>query len=508
MISSSVVCVYFLFDTHHTSRITDATMAADSSLQHCGNHIDNKCSQCQRLQETISELQRECEILRQANSTILQRQLDGEAEISRLKEENKSLQILFEEADKRGKYHDIVKKNRHWEYPVDETTLRSLLGFDSEDLVDMADITTKMRRGEVVNHIGPNPRPGYTGYSEGYLPHYKEFAKALIEYRHTIDYMDGEIFRFTLGDVELPEQVLDVLQDALQQTHCHELCFYHIFFSGDEYINFIAKCVQADSRLMSLTLNEVNFERDRDVETLCNVMNSIETLQYLNMSECESEQGGLQDIVFNMLKSKSLVKIDLKNINFGMYDLLPTDMTEFLSSNPSLKNLDMGGNRFNTQDIDYISNALRQNKTLRELNLRSNHGSDDWYYTLESVVFDCESLNGAYDSNHHCLLKISRTAKFNIYDDPVLNRRKKLYNILSTRNRQRENAACFEYDEIGIKHIPQILSMLKLFSEHHVDEEDGWQEVNEVCPLSIAFEIMRDWKMPELYNNLSVMNED
>ena len=65
---------------------------------------------------------------------------------------------------------------------MDETTLRSLLGFDSEDLVDMADITTKMRRGEVVNHIDPNPRSNYTVYSEDYLPHYKEFAKALTEF--------------------------------------------------------------------------------------------------------------------------------------------------------------------------------------------------------------------------------------------------------------------------------------------------------------------------------------
>ena len=180
-------------------------------------------------------------------------------------------------------------------------------------------------------------------------------------------------------------------------------------------------------------------------------------------------------------------------------------MTEFLPSNPTLKNLDMGGNRFNAQDIRYISDALRQNKTLRELNLRSNDG-DDWdqnWDTLESVIFDCESLNSAYDSNHHCLLKISeisRTAMFNIYDDPVLNRRKKLYYILSRRNRHRSNAAHFETANIGIKHIPQILSLLKPFSEHYLNDENGRREKKEVHPLSIVFEIMRDWKMPELYN--------
>ena len=42
--------------------------------------------------------------------------------------------------------------------------------------------------------------------------------------------------------------------------------------------------------------------------------------------------------------------------------------------------------------------------------------------------------------------------------------------------------------------------MLKLFSEHYLHDENRMQEESEVNPLSIAFELMRDWKMPELYN--------
>ena len=68
------------------------------------------------------------------------------------------------------------------------------------------------------------------------------------------------------------------------------------------------------------------------------------------------------------------------------------------------------------------------------------------------------------------------------------------------RNTKRENAAFFELDGIGIKHIPQILSLLKPFSEHHSHDENGRQEKIEVNPLSVTYEIMRDWRMPELYN--------
>jgi len=122
-------------------------------------------------------------------------------------------------------------------------------------------------------------------------------------------------------------------------------------------------------------------------------------------------------------------------------------------------------------------------------------------------------LNAAYHSNHHCNLYLygvginSNIRKFNTCDDSAKNRRKKIYNILSTRNRNRENAAYFESHHIGINHIPQILSLLVPFSQHHLHDINGRQEKDEVKPLSIAFEILRDWKMPELYN-MDKMDED
>ena len=88
----------------------------------------------------------------------------------------------------------------------------------------------------------------------------------------------------------------------------------------------------------------------------------------------------------------------------------------------------------------------------------------------------------------------------------TFNRRKKIYTLLSKRNRHRENASFFDLDGIEIKHIPQILSLLKTFSEHSI-ATGGIREDDEVKPLSIAYEIMRDWRMPELYY-LDQMEED
>ena len=65
-----------------------------------------------------------------------------------------------------------------------------------------------------------------------------------------------------------------------------------------------------------------------------------------------------------------------------------------------------------------------------------------------------------------------------------------MYTLLSTRNRRRVNTAFFEQDGIGIKHIPQILSLLKTFSEHSIETGGREKEDDEVNPLSITYEIM------------------
>ena len=154
--------------------------------------------------------------------------------------------------------------------------------------------------------------------------------------------------------------------------------------------------------------------------------------------------------------NKSLKSPTLDAFNFGsneISNLMPGDISNLLLSNPSLRALDLEDNPFNEQDIVYIADALRNNTSLRELSLGSDHDHvlpGNWQL-LPSIVFDQTNLNSAYDSNHHCHLVIESpqfqpcqtypNSKFNKYEDPMKNRREKIYHILSTRNRNRENAA-------------------------------------------------------------------
>ena len=370
-----------------------------------------------------------------------------------------------------------------------------------------------MRRGEIIPGDHSISTGFFPRYYEELLPHYKEFADALVEYQHTINYYEEEIttFGFLLGNMPLPRHLLDILQDALEQTHFQRMLFHGNRIDGFDFgrINFITNCVSADTRLKFLFLTDVTFEDSKDIDLLCSAISRNESLRHIALSSCRGEGGILREI-FVKHRSTSVQAVTLEQNHFS--NLRSTDISGFLSSNPSLKLLTFFDSNFcNGQYIGYISNALRLNNTLRQLKFGNSVASDNFHH-IERTIFDDSSLNAAYDSNHHCQLDYDRNVtsyieRFNVSHDPALNRRKKIYNILSTRNRSRENAAYFDSDGLGINHVPQILALLKPFSEHHLNGENYTQEDVEVKPLSIAYEIMRDWKMPELYS-LDLMEED
>ena len=465
-----------------------------------------------------SELKRECENLLQTNSALVQNQLMGDSKMSEL--EGGSLKSSLDKAEAKKNYFKIRHKNRHWKYPLAAPTIPELRSYgydesDSEVIVDviteMIDTTTKMRRGERILRL--NIGSYLVQHWEGMLPHYKELTDAMAEYRHTIEYHRDDEFRFSLHG-PLPREVLDLVQEALRQTH-----FYHLAFSGEKivdvgYIDFISKCVASDTRLKELVLLDVRFEPG-DIDVFCQAVNSHDSLRQLlfNPISFESHEENFHGIM-SKLKSKSLENIIIRHDLFS--GLRPADM-DFLVSNPSLKLLKFEGKRnpFSEDDFVIMQDALRNNKTLSKLSFVFLTVPNNFYLgCLVPLVFDRTSLNSAYESNHHCILELfSRdingwnTKQINTGNE-MWNRKKKIYTILSSRNMNRQNAAHFESDDISIKHIPQILSILKPFSEHALYNEDyDTGDEHEVTPLSIAYEILRDWKMPELYSYLNLVDE-
>jgi len=407
-------------------------------------------SRVDQLEAEKSELKQRCDTLHHTNSMILQRLFEGEDKTSQLQKQNESLQ-------RKVKYLEVIQKNRQWEYPLDIPTTDELdsLGFneyDCEQIVDginkMVEIIKKMRMGEYIGWVDPDLSGIFLPHYNGYAPHYREFSDALVEYQHTIDYMGDETFRFTLGNSPLRKEVLNNLQNSLEKTHFHQLLFYPNEISGVGYIEFIANCVEANTRLKFIKLEGVEIEHLTDIDVLCEAISRNGSLKEVIFLDCDTIEGVLGKI-FNKLKSKTVKKIHLDCSNLS--NLGPNDMSEFLSCNPLLRELSLCNNPLNQQDIVHMSNSLRHNTTLRKL-LITNKNPSNWDL-LESIIFNCSSLNTAYYSNHHVCLGYhtrlySDIEKFNTCNDPTLNRRKKIYTILSRRNRSRKNAAHFDSDGI------------------------------------------------------------
>lgn len=130
----------------------------------------------------------------------------------------------------------------------------------------MADVSTKMRMGEFIRYIDPDNQ--FLSNYNGIIHHYKEFADALLEYQHTIDYMEDKTFQIMLGDIELPQEVLTMLQHSLQKTHFQWMVFGSNEIDGVGYFNSIANCMKANTRLYGISLAGLTIEHSRDIDLL------------------------------------------------------------------------------------------------------------------------------------------------------------------------------------------------------------------------------------------------
>ena len=87
----------------------------------------------------------------------------------------------------------------------------------------------------------------------------------------------------------------------------------------------------------------------------------------------------------------------------------------------------------------------------------------------------------------------------NQYEDSKANRERKIYSLLSARNREGVNVqhldAEFE-DEESLKLVPKVLESAHMYARY-ASSSDAML----VHPLSVMYEILRSWKMPILYEN-------
>ena len=116
-------------------------------------------------------------------------------------------------------------------------------------------------------------------------------------------------------------------------------------------------------------------------------------------------------------------------------------------------------------------------------------------------MYDPTSLNSIADCNHTCRIEgidFDSVLGNRPETTPLDNRRRKLYHLISLRNREGSNVRHLnsefgdeDEDEITLKLVPRVLERVHHYSNGY--RPSCW------TPLSITYEILRGWKMPELY---------
>jgi len=433
----------------------------------------------------------------------------------------------FGEVDSRLKYHEVMLKNQKWEYSAPPPSSRywrsvghtehdeSYAGLEATDFLDQIKTNTcNMRYGKWPEGRHIISMSADVAYDAAFLPHWKEFADALMEHHHIIKWVaekNAYGSSLYLADVELPREVTNLLSSALCLTHFQTLILKNNDF-GRNGIEFALNCIEDNPILKKFVLGHNQIDEGEDFDRLCEIVKHHQSIETVHLVACK----GGELCGFDMLRSIiNAGSNKLKDIDFSDNAISTggsTFISDFLGTNPILRNLELRGSQLNDDDATSIASALKCNTNLTHLDLDENPMiTYVGWEALQKAMFDDTSLNSAADSNHTCHLiypeEYIGIQQFNEESGDVKAvRSKKIFIALSSRNRNGSNIQ--HLTGVPIEILPEMLSSVQKYSDYHLsrcpDHNTPGRDNDDVTALSVVYEIMRKWdKALSVYESLS-----
>ena len=218
-----------------------------------------------------------------------------------------------------------------------------------------------------------------------------------------------------------------------------------------------------------------------DIKQLCQVVKEHTSIEKLALVGCRGEGVNGYEML-QMIISAGKYKLKLVDLcENGISTGGDTFISDFLASNSVLIALELSGNELDDNDARSIAGALKHNTNLRFLDVRNNSKiTKAGWAALRKVEFDDTSLNSVADSNHTCYItypsgddeiqgldtsEMNGTGLGSAWFDAKNVRRKKVYSLLSSRNRECSNVGYF--DDIPVEFSPDMLSTIQQYSEYH-----------------------------------------
>ncbi|KAL7451930.1 hypothetical protein ACHAWC_003684 [Mediolabrus comicus] len=445
--------------------------------------------------------------------------------------------------DKQHEYNNMLVRNQSWKYsvPVHNSEIYRIndVGYD-EDVAEYLSeyseclkvFTERMRRGEFPSDYSDGRKGIHLKWSEEdpildgdaiskMSPHWEEFAKALKQFTPAFGVLpdDCETY-FALENIQLPGNVPRLLRASLMNKPFQQLSFGYKAYVGDDEgmsVDAIMDIVNSNKHLRKLRIGNNLIGRD-DIAKICSVVRHGSIVE-LDLHNC-FENGIGDEMVTSLLTNGDLAKLErLGMASNELHSSTITLLANLLATNPPLQKLGLEDNGLVDNDAEALANALRSNTTLRSLDVfDENTISDAGKEAFRLVLYNDSSLNSIADSNHSCIVAgLYHSADLNMESAVGLypfggwnvdgkpesfNRARKIYNLLSQRNKSKSTSNVQHFDDVDVKILPSMLKAAQRYASvvHPYDRFlPGFCRVE---PLSIVYEVMRKWdKVFPLYTD-------
>ena len=436
------------------------------------------------------------------------------ADISALKEENKALQASREDIDALKSENEALqwsldqlasKVRKGWRYPVavqpdeywenkgydDNTITDIVVGF----LENLEKAVSELEHGVCSSvYIGHANR-----HDDDLMPHWNALFRS---FQHINPY--GKGVKLFIDSIELNEEIMHQICDNINCRNISGVRFSDVSFTNLRgAISELGNALESPS-LKYLAWNENPIESTEDMTRFARALSQSDTIDELVFNENgnANAQALLSGVDLSTYKVLNLSGNSLQTNG-------RTDISDLIAANTPLEELYLDRNRLNDDDAVLIAHALGSNTHLTELNVWNNNIQERGMRALYEAVNDISSLNALSDSNHSCFLgglsDVFKLDEIN-WDDGAdrlyTNRMIKIHKLMSDR---------YRYEDDGnVPHLNMELSgedsvrLAPFLLESVVRRHDAFQEKIESveCSLGLLYELVRDWKMAELFSFL------
>ncbi|EJK75745.1 hypothetical protein THAOC_02523 [Thalassiosira oceanica] len=323
------------------------------------------------------------------------------------------------------------------------------------------------------------------------VPHWS----TLCEYLYTCINPYGSGVNISLGGIQLSEEVMRDICNNLRGRNVREVAFTGIQFTDMRAAILALGTLLISSRVESLVWSDIPIESADDMALFVQMMSE--------------RHSGLEKLKFGWNGEGNanalLAGVDLskyKSLDFEGNNLQTNgraDIPNLIASNSPLESLDLDSNNLNDDDAVLIAESLRQNTNLKALYLDGNNIHQRGRSALLRAMRDTSSMNALSDSNHTC-----EVAGLNEVINSIgqLNRAFKIHNLMVERYRSGEGNIPYlnrEMDDEGAVCLAPLI-MESVHRRHIAIKEKYGYKVRGVSVLGLLYELVRDWRMPELFS--------